>query len=151
MDDLAVKCLQDSFVKVFARKALLADRFYEHLFAQVPDARAMFTREMGHQREMFASMLTSSMRAMTDPEGMEEKVALLRGSHAQLGLTSAQLDAGANALMASLLEVMGDQLSDDEKSAWAKAIVLLMRAMAPPDSNWDGPDQTDMQMYFISR
>ena len=151
MDGLAVKCLQDSFVKVFARKSRLADRFYAHLFHQAPETRAMFTREMGHQREMFASMLTSSVRAMADPDAMEGKIRSLRQSHAQLGLTPAQLDAGSNALMASLLEVVGDQLTDDEKSAWAKAIVLVMRAMAPPESGWDGPDQTARQMYFISR
>ncbi len=151
MNELAVENLKSSFALVFAEKAQLAERFYAHLFDQLPGVRPLFTGDEGRQREMFGSMLVSSMRAMAEPGGIETQLDILRRSHARLGLTPSQLEAGANALMAALIEVMGHQLSDDEKSAWAEAIVLLVQAMAPPGGKFDGPDQTAIQMYLSSR
>lgn len=151
LDDFDVKRLQGSFPRVFARKAQLAERFYAYLFDQLPEVKPLFSAGMSRQREMFSAMLASSVQALSDPEETSEKIRYLRASHARLELTPAQLQAGANALMGALLEVLGEELSDEEVSSWARAIVLLVRAMAPPDSEWEGPDQTDMQMYFISR
>ena len=151
MEDPAVKDLQGSIAKIFVRKAQLAERFYFHLFEQMPEVKPMFTSDMMRQREMFAAMLVSSMQTLSDPDRLEEKMQFLRISHARLGLTADQLAKGANALMAALIEVMGEALSEVERVAWARAIVHLMRAMAPPGSDLELSDQTDMQIYFISR
>lgn len=151
MNELAVENLKRSFAQVFAKKAQLTERFYTHLFDQLPEVRPLFTGDEGRQREMFGSMLVSSMRALAEPGGIEAQLDMLRRSHARLGLTAGQLEAGANALMAALIEVLGDQLSDEEVSAWAEAIVLLVQAMAPPDEEVKEPDQTAIQMYLSSR
>ena len=127
-DDCAL--VQRSFARVFARKAHLADRFYHHLFRGNPKARALFGGNMSRQKEMFTTMLTSSVRSMSDSDSFDALADRLADSHARFHLTQEDLSVAVQALIGALRDVLGNELSEQEAQAWQQAITRLTRMMA---------------------
>ncbi|WP_406645908.1 globin domain-containing protein [Aliisedimentitalea scapharcae] len=132
MDVPSIQLVQNSFSKAFARKAELADRFYHHLFQVVPEARGLFQKDFFHQKEMFTTMLTSTVRSMSDQKSFADLGDRLAVSHARFGVAPAQYHAAANALIAALRDTLGDDLTREEEAAWTQAIDTLTSQMAGP-------------------
>lgn len=133
MKSQQVALVQSSFARVFARKAELADRFYDHLFEALPEAKSLFRGDFIAQKEMFASVLASSLRSLSDPSGFEVLGQQLARSHARFRLTSAQMISAANALVAALEDVVADDLNADEIAAWSEAFTRLTEMMVQSD------------------
>ncbi len=128
---MQIALIQASFARVFARKAELADHFFHHLFQALPEAEGWFNNDIVKQKEMFSTMLASSMQALSDAERFQTLGAELAQKHAGLGLTTAHLKATETALMQALNETSGSGLSAEETAAWQAAISQLTQMMAP--------------------
>ena len=135
MDTQNLNLIKDSFPSVFQHKAEIATRFYDRLFASVPEPRQMFRAEMATQKEMLASVLTTLAKASFDPEKLQDVIARLARSHAGLGITEAQFRAGETALMEALGTVMAPKLPPPALLAWQAAIRRVIAAMIDPPEN----------------
>ncbi|MCE8512496.1 globin domain protein [Ruegeria pomeroyi] len=132
MTDDQIRLVHSSFARVFARKAELTERFYHHLFRELPDSRRLFKGDFPAQKEMFASMLAATVRGMSDAKSFQLLGRGLARSHARFNLNHADLKKAARALQTALSDVMGDALSPEETAAWNEAVAQLMEMLAAP-------------------
>ncbi|RBW54512.1 globin domain protein [Phaeobacter gallaeciensis] len=133
MNTHQIKLIQNGFAGVFSRKGELTERFYHHLFLTLPEVEELFHKDFAKQKEMFATMLASTVRGLVDGDSFQRFGESLALSHARFNLTSRQLDGAASSLMAALRDVMGAKLSPEEDDAWNEAITRLTGMMAPPE------------------
>ncbi len=134
MEDAQAKLVEQSYVCVFARKAELATKFYDHLFQQNPDLRALFQEDMYVQREMFVSILAMILKFASRPQTFHELASRLARQHENLGVTHAQYAMAVDALMAALQDVLQNEMAPETAQAWKKAIQELVSHMAPQNA-----------------
>ncbi|WP_171173021.1 globin domain-containing protein [Ruegeria sp. HKCCD8929] len=127
-----ISLVQNSFARVFARKGELTERFYHHLFKNMPEAEGLFHGDFMVQKEMFATMLAASVRSLIDKGSFHDVGIALAESHARFNLTATQLQCAASSLMAALRDVMGDDLTPEEEGAWNEAVTRLAGMMVRP-------------------
>lgn len=131
MQRLQTQQVQVSFTRVFARKAVVAERFYHHLFAELPEVEPLFKEDFSRQRDMFETMLARTVRELAKPGGLQDISEYLLKTHASFQLTSEQLEAGGRAFAAALEDSFGEDFSFEEKAAWEEAISRLICGMSP--------------------
>ena len=134
MDQSFIPLVQDSFERVFRRKGELAERFYHHLFASVPEAQMLFRHDFIHQKEMFVTMLAATVRSMSSEESFDELGERLAMQHISSGVRPGQYQAAAGALTKAMKDVLGASLTVEEELAWQTAIARLTQKMTriPP-------------------
>lgn len=134
MDSSDIALVQASFARIFARKAELTERFYAHLFARMPEVQPLFRGDFVKQKEMFATMLASTVRSLSDYSTFAQLADVLAKSHARFELSEAQMTNAAHSLEAALHEVMEGKLTPEEEAVWTRAIVKLTSTMVarPP-------------------
>lgn len=134
-----IELVQSSFAAIYARKAELADRFYFHLFSQAPDVEHLFGSNFSKQKEMFASMLTYCIKGLTDQKNMDLVGGGLARVHARLNLGEREFAFARGALLASLQDVMGEKLSQEQSDAWTRAISRMMQMMVTTSASCESP------------
>ena len=130
MDIANIPLIKNSFSKVYASKAELSERFYHHLFQAVPESKGLFKSDFFHQKEMFSSMLASTVRSMADLKTFTELGERLAQSHARFGVSPEQYQAAADALINALKDTLQDNFTAQEEAAWREAIETLTQQMA---------------------
>ena len=125
MDSSDIALVQSSFARIFARKAELTDRFYARLFARMPEVEPLFRGDFIKQKEMFATMLASTVRSLSNYETFTRLAQKLALSHARVDLSELHMKNAAQSLVAALHEVMDGKLSPEEEAAWTRAIIKL--------------------------
>mgnify|MGYP000008052231 CR=1 FL=1 len=128
-----VEVVRSSFPRVFAKKAELTSRFYQHFFQARPEIEEMFSINFGLQKEMFSAMLALVARDLAQPETFNMHAEKLRKQHAPLAVSGDQWNAAKDALILTFREVLKDDLSEEEDDAWAAAGTKLFDAMAASD------------------
>ena len=129
MDSSDIALVQTSFARIFARKAELTERFYVHLFAKMPEVEPLFHGDFVKQKEMFTTMLASTVRSLANYESFAQLAEVLAKSHARFNLSQAQMQNAAQSLVAALHEVMEGKLTPEEEAAWTRAITKLTSVM----------------------
>lgn len=122
--------VQGSFARVFARKGEMTDRFYAHLFVLLPEAEPFFKDGFAHQKEMFASVLVSLVRSLSNPEEIDKMGDYLSARHARFKLDAEKMACAVEALMRALGDVLGGDLTAKEESAWRALATRLTQRMA---------------------
>ncbi len=122
--------VEGSFARVFAQKAELAVRFYEHLFRLAPEVEALFHKEMFVQREMFSYILVLVARHIYQPDKMSDIADRLAQMHRGTNVSAKQFALAEQALFAAFEEVFDDELSAEEWRDWQAAIRVLVSRMA---------------------
>lgn len=129
MDVMNTQLLQASFTRLFACKAIVTERFYYHLFDQLPEVKPLFRNNFSRQRDMFEAMLARSIRELATPGGVTGFADALVKTHSNLQLTTHQVDTGGKALFLAIKDAIGDNLSAEELAAWERAISQLALSM----------------------
>lgn len=139
MRTLDIDLVESSFAAVYARKAELAERFYVHLFSLMPEAEALFGDDFSKQKEMFATMLTYCIKGLVARSSLGHAGTSLAKTHARLNLGPRETDIAGRAVMAALEDVMAENLTDEQRAAWQRAISRVLRMMVPEPSATDAP------------
>lgn len=129
MDNSDIALVQSSFARIFARKADLTDHFYKHLFERMPEVEALFHGDFVKQKEMFTTMLASTVRSLSNYESFAQLAEVLANSHARFHLSEVHMQNAAQSLVAALHEVMEGKLTPEEEAAWTRAITKLTSMM----------------------
>lgn len=135
MDSTSVSLVQNSFARVYSHKAELTDRFYENLFQAFPEAKQLFKKDFFYQKEMFSTMLVTTVRSLSSAETFRELCDRLANQHALFGVPPDQYGAAAKALIDAIRDVLDGELSQEEENAWRAAIESLTGQMM------QGPDR----------
>ncbi|KIC11576.1 globin domain protein [Leisingera sp. ANG-M1] len=129
MNTQEIDFVQQSFALVFARKADLAERFYVHLFARIPEARAMFRGDFLKQKTMLTTMIAACVKKLDDRRTLQELGEQLVLVHAHLDLGQRETEAAKRSLIAALRDVLGADLDRQTEAAWGRAIGLVAGTM----------------------
>jgi hemoglobin-like flavoprotein len=136
MEGKDVKEMQSSFSKVYARKAQLTDRFYLHLFALLPEVETLFGGDFSKQKEMFAAMLTYCLKGVVNNQSLTLAGESLARTHGRYCLGPRETEIAGRAMMAALEDVLGPDLTPEQRVVWEQAIASVMQLLQPePQSN----------------
>lgn len=105
-----------------------AERFYERLFAAVPDARAMFS-DLDAQRAKLSSELTTLLDLLGDLETLEQRAAELGARHRGYGVKAPHYRAARTAMADTLHDLLGAEFGPTERAAWDRATSLVTELM----------------------
>jgi hemoglobin-like flavoprotein len=122
--------LRDTVERVLAADDTFPARFYERLFAEHPEVRALFrSHSPGVQRKMFAQKLVAIVDHIDDPAWIVREGAALGGSHAGYGVTPEMYPWVGDALIATVAEACGEHWTAAAEEAWRAAYERLSRAI----------------------
>jgi hemoglobin-like flavoprotein len=104
--------------------------FYEILFRDYPSTQPLFKRNsLNAQRTMLSKTLMAAIDHIDDEAWLFENLAPLGAAHVGYGVTPEMYDWMGTSLKASLVEVCGDDWTDEHDVAWAETFAILVRAM----------------------
>jgi hemoglobin-like flavoprotein len=127
MDASDIQEMQASFSKIYAKKAELAERFYVHLFTLLPEVEPLFDNDFAKQKEMFASMLTYCLKGVAHNKSLTHTGTTLAKTHARYGLGPRETEMAGRAVMAALQDVLGDELTSEQRDIWEEAVRGVMQ------------------------
>lgn len=127
---LDIPLLRHSFALVVEREPELTRRFYEILFRDHPQARALFGRNTERaQQAMLRDALVAVVERLEDGPWLVDTLGGLGRRHAGYGVTPAMYDWVGASLLATLAEVGGAEWTERHAQAWADAYAVIAGAM----------------------
>ena len=124
-----ITTVTNSFARIYARKAPLAQTFYAELFAAHPEVRDLFPTEMSQQYRKLTDLLAFVVRHLSRPEAMMTPVAELARRHVGYGAQPAHYPLVGAALLAALDRETPGGLTPQEHEAWATAYGFVSQKM----------------------
>jgi len=127
---LDIHLLRSSFALVVEREPELTRRFYEILFADYPQTRALFGRHSDRAREqMLRDALVAVVDRLEDTVWLQTTLGTLGRRHTGYGVTAEMYDWVGASLLATLAEIAGDDWTDRHAQVWAEAYGVIASAM----------------------
>lgn len=125
-----VELLRNTLELTLAQDDRFPRTFYERLFTDHPEVRALFKRNTpGAMHKMFAQKLTSLIDHVEDPAWLGRELPQLAANHAAYGVTAEMYPWVGDALIATLREACGAAWSDEAERSWREAYASLMAAI----------------------
>jgi hemoglobin-like flavoprotein len=119
-----------SFQKLLPVAAEFGDRFYEHLFRVDPTLRQLFKGDIREQGRKLVRMLATAVQALDHPERLVPVVEALGTRHHAYGVRDEHYDTVRLALLHTLGQLLGDDVTPAVAAAWADvydALAALMK------------------------
>jgi hemoglobin-like flavoprotein len=127
---LQVNLLRTSFDLVIARQPNLTRVFYEILFARHPEARQLFFRKtIAVQEQMLAETLDAALEHLEEQEWLASRLAEMGARHAEYGVSAEMYGWVAEALLATLARIAGDDWTPALEAAWGDALTAIETLM----------------------
>ena len=124
------KLLRDSLEIVLAKDDTFPARFYEILFARHPEVRSLFVRSSpGAQRKMFAQKLCAIVDNVEDASWIERELGAIARSHREYGVRDEMYPWVGEALLETLREGLGDELTPEIERSWREAYEAITRVI----------------------
>jgi hemoglobin-like flavoprotein len=125
----SARMVQRSIAHLAGRELQLTEGFYNHLFAMLPEARALFPDDMAEQRGRLLKALLSSVQALDDPAGMEARLQALGEIHFYRGIADDQYQYVGHALIRTVRDVVPADWSTWLSSAWISVYSWMIQHM----------------------
>jgi len=124
-----ITLLRASFDKLWPVNQRFAEIFYARLFELKPQARSLFSADLGAQKAKLTGMLATIVGAVDKPEMFGSIVENLGTRHALFGVTEEHYPAVGAALMWSLDKSLGASLTPDAREAWRELYEAVQLSM----------------------
>ena len=121
--------LKESFDLISSRKDEFAHRFYERLFTDYPQTRALFAADMRRQERALIAALATVVAGVSKGENLVPTLRELGARHKGYGTTAAHYPAVGVTLLATLREYLGPQFTSEVEGAWTEAYTLISEQM----------------------
>jgi hemoglobin-like flavoprotein len=121
--------VQESFAKIAPIADDAAALFYRRLFDIDPSLRRMFHGDMAEQRRKLMLMLTVAVKGLDRLDELVPAVQNLGRRHGTYGVTDAQYDTVAAALLWTLEKGLGPMFTAETREAWVTVYSLLATTM----------------------
>lgn len=121
--------VQTSFAKVAPIAVTAAALFYDRLFTLDPKLRSLFKGDMKEQGRKLMGMIATGVRGLDEIETLVPAVHDLGRRHAGYGVTDADYDTVAAALLWTLERGLGDDFTPQVREAWTACYALLAGEM----------------------
>ena len=112
------KLVQTSFAQLAVMPDVAGALFYERLFATKPSFRLLFKNNMRIQGVKLMTMLAMVVYNLPEPEVVSPAIRDLAIRHVEYGVNLADYDALREALLWTLEQALGDDLTPAIRKAW---------------------------------
>ena len=124
------RVVRESWEMLKPRSDVMVTSFYDRLFAQSPDAAALFaSTDMEAQRRKFAVMLHEIVRVIDQPLLLVSEVGDSGRRHVRYGVLDRHYVDVGSALLWAIADGAGDRATPELLSAWREAYDLLSSVM----------------------
>lgn len=124
-----IDSVRDSYGGLESRAELLALLFYKRLFELAPELQPLFRGDIELQAQKFTQMLELSVMLVDSPGLLVPHLESLGRRHAVYGVKDEHYRVVGQALLWSLSEAMGPELSPHAHGAWAVFYQFLAATM----------------------
>ena len=121
--------IRSSFRLVARNRREAAARFYEILFEQAPEARALFVNDLEQQGAELMSKLGLIVAELQNIQGLMPVLEDLALRHVAYGVKPEHYAPVGVALVEMLAESVGDDFTPQMRAAWTKAYAELSELM----------------------
>lgn len=124
-----IALVQGSWEKVKPISEKAAELFYAKLFELNPAYRDLFPEDMTEQGRKLMAMINTAVNSLNNLEAVVPAVEEMGKRHVGYGVTDADYDVVAEALLWTLGAGLGDDFTDEVKAAWTETYTLLATTM----------------------
>jgi hemoglobin-like flavoprotein len=125
-----VDLVRRTLVQIDAHAEDVIRRFYELLFAEAPELRALFVRSTPNgQAQKFKETLYLIADHLEDEPWLDATLKRLGERHIDYGVTAEMYDPVARALVATLADALGAEWTEDVELAWVRAYAFVRDRM----------------------
>ncbi len=107
----------------------LAERFYERLFARVPQIRGMFPVEMSKQREKIGQTLEQVIANLRSADDLSGPLRELGERHVGYGAKPEHYPIVIDEMVAAMAEVAGAAWTPEDSADWSLALRVISERM----------------------
>ncbi|MDJ0838992.1 MAG: methyl-accepting chemotaxis protein [Acidobacteriota bacterium] len=128
MADINVPLLRDSFAALAPRGAELIHSFYETLFRDHPEVKAIFVNvDMSLQEKQLLASLVFLVENLENPDRLIPALKNMGKRHQNYGVEPAHYDVVARTLVAAMREYAGSTWNEALETAWNNALGFVAR------------------------
>jgi hemoglobin-like flavoprotein len=131
--------VQTTFQKVQPNAVQVADLFYNHLFELDPSLHRLFTGNMVEQGRKLMQTLSLAVSSLDRLNDLVPVVQRLGERHVSYGVTPDHYPIVAEALLWTLQQGLGDEFTDEVKTAWVATYTVLADVMIEAASHVQPP------------
>jgi hemoglobin-like flavoprotein len=129
MNDTKIALIRESFALVLPARDDVGLLFYEHLFALDPSLRSLFPKDLLQQSAKLMQMLESAVNSLDKLDDLVPVVQQLAKRHVKYGVKPQHYQTVGEALLNTLVDGLGDALSDQSYVAWKELYSMLSETM----------------------
>ena len=129
MNDYQKLLVQKSFQQIVPVADQAAQLFYDRLFALDPSLRPLFKSDMAQQELKLMHTLQHAVAALDDFEKIVPALQSLGRNHVEYGVQDAHYATVGDALIWMSAQMLGDQFTDEVRSAWLETYDLISTVM----------------------
>lgn len=119
---MKVELLRQSFDRIRLRKDAFASSFYEQLWTDNPEAKALFANtDMKKQKKMLLASLILIMENLRQPDILEDTLKQLGARHLQYGTLREHYPLFRAALLKTFKSYLGTDWTSEVEQAWVEA------------------------------
>jgi hemoglobin-like flavoprotein len=108
---------------------LIGDIFYSKLFADAPQLRKMFPKDMKEQNQKLIDMLASIVMRLDRPDELTDDIAAMAKRHAGYGVVPKHYELVGAALLWTLQKGLGRDWTPEVSNAWIACYTMLSNTM----------------------
>lgn len=129
MNDQDIDLIQGGWNRLVGREDEAIIRFYDLLFSSHPEYKPMFTQTEESLRLKFISMLNVIVNGLEHLDVLEAPLIELGIKHSQFNISISDYEVVAEILIQAIDEVSDKPLTDMDKAAWMKGLMLVSSIM----------------------
>ena len=118
-----------SFSLVVPIKDVVADLFYDRLFAVAPELRRLFPNDLSGQKRKLMALLATCVGKLHDLSTLLPVIKSLGVRHVAYGAKTEHYAIVAEALLWALNQGLGRAFTSEIRSAWSKVYEILAATM----------------------
>jgi hemoglobin-like flavoprotein len=131
MNQHQIDLIKNSFNAIKPQAQELVDLFYDNLFKNKPEFRALFPIEMKDQKQKLLSALTLVVNSLEKLETILPAIQDLGRKHSQnYGVKAEDYPVVGATLLQSMKSILGASFTAETESAWAGAYQVLAKVMS---------------------
>lgn len=110
-------------------QAIIGDLFYSKLFADHPELRRLFPKDMGQQYLKLTDMLTAITAGLNNFSSYSDELRAMGKRHVNYGVKYHHYNMVGDALLWTLQKGLGNEWNDNTAQAWAACYNTLVEVM----------------------
>jgi len=137
---ISIQAIRSSFEIVKPLAKDVADRFYQNLFHDYPEAKELFAGvEMQKQKTALIGSLVTAVENLENPDTLTRFLLALGERHVRYGAEDIHYDWVGATLLKTFGEFLGEHWTDELQQQWAMLYEILADAMKAGAKNASKP------------